>query len=112
LVWKGRVTKKKSEIILFVFLSSIYFSSRGLIFGVWSACASVGNIVGATLAATFLTYGYEYPFLVCSVLLICCAIICFFAIVPSPKDVGLYEKDFVLLFFFENIISFRSTNTR
>ncbi|CAF3355270.1 unnamed protein product [Rotaria sp. Silwood1] len=62
---------------------------RGFIFGIWSACASVGNIFGATLAATFLTYGYEYPFLVCAVLLACCAIICFFAIIPSPADVGM-----------------------
>ncbi|CAF0990339.1 unnamed protein product [Adineta ricciae] len=65
---------------------------RGLIFGIWSACASVGNIFGAALAATFLSYGYEYAFLVCCVLLICCAIICFFAIVPAPEDVGLGTK--------------------
>ncbi|UJR25073.1 hypothetical protein I4U23_006433 [Adineta vaga] len=66
---------------------------RGLIFGVWSACASVGNIFGAALAATFLTYGYEYAFLVCCVLLICCAIICFFAIIPAPEDIGLGKKE-------------------
>ncbi|CAF1225994.1 unnamed protein product [Rotaria sordida] len=65
---------------------------RGLIFGIWSACASVGNIFGAALAASFRTYGYEYPFLVCTVLLICCAIICFFAIIPSPADVGMEIK--------------------
>lgn len=62
---------------------------RGLIFGIWSACASVGNIIGAALAAAFIKYGYEYPFLVCCILLIACAIICFFAIIPSPEDVGL-----------------------
>lgn len=65
---------------------------RGLIFGIWSACASVGNIFGAALAATFLTYGYEYAFLVCCVLLVCCAVICFFAIVPAPEDVGMYRE--------------------
>ncbi len=76
-----------------IFLPSICSSfSRGLIFGVWSACASVGNIIGAALAANFLQYGYEYPFLVCSFLLICCSIICFFAIIPSPDDVGMYKK--------------------
>lgn len=64
--------------------------SRGLIFGIWSACASVGNIFGAALAAAFLSYGYEYPFLVSTVLLFCFAIICLFAIVPSPADVGMY----------------------
>jgi len=66
---------------------------RGLIFGIWSACASVGNIFGAALAAAFLSYGYEYPFLVCAVLLVCCAIICLFAIIPSPADVGLQMED-------------------
>lgn len=62
---------------------------RGLIFGIWSACASVGNIIGAALAAAFIQYGYEYPFLVCCILLLACAVICFFAIVPSPDDVGM-----------------------
>jgi sugar phosphate permease len=86
LVWKRRVKNRDKIFLLF-----IYFSSRGLIFGVWSACASVGNILGAAVAAAFLGYGYEYPFLVCCVLLMCCAIICFFAIVPSPEDVGMYK---------------------
>jgi OPA family glycerol-3-phosphate transporter-like MFS transporter 3 len=66
---------------------------RGLIFGIWSACASVGNIFGAILAAAFLKYGYDYAFLVCCILLICCATVCFFAIVPSPADVGLEIQD-------------------
>ncbi|MBN3271419.1 SPX3 protein, partial [Polyodon spathula] len=34
-------------------------SSRGFIFGMWSACASVGNILGAFLASCVLKYGYE-----------------------------------------------------
>lgn len=28
-------------------------------FGLWSACASVGNILGAFLASSVLKYGYE-----------------------------------------------------
>lgn len=35
------------------------FSSRGFVFGLWSACASVGNILGAFLASSVLKYGYE-----------------------------------------------------
>lgn len=35
------------------------FSRRGFVFGLWSACASVGNILGAFLASTMLKYGYE-----------------------------------------------------
>jgi hypothetical protein len=99
LVWKGRV-KKEIPNQSFYFLIIDLFLSRGLIFGVWSACASVGNIFGAALAAAFIGYGYEYPFLVCCVLLTCCAIICFFAIVPSPKDVGMYGKKISFSVFF------------
>jgi MFS family permease len=91
LVRKGRV-KKDIRNQSFYFLIIDLFLSRGLIFGVWSACASVGNIFGAALAAAFIGYGYEYPFLVCCVLLTCCAIICFFAIIPSPEDVGTCRK--------------------
>lgn len=32
---------------------------RGVVFGLWSACASVGNILGACLASSVLQYGYE-----------------------------------------------------
>lgn len=35
------------------------FFSRGFVFGLWSACASVGNILGAFLASSVLKYGYE-----------------------------------------------------
>ncbi|KAJ0015586.1 hypothetical protein NQD34_009206 [Periophthalmus magnuspinnatus] len=34
-------------------------TGRGFIFGLWSACASVGNILGAFLASSVLKYGYE-----------------------------------------------------
>ena len=33
--------------------------SRGLVLGLWSACASVGNIMGALLTSAVLKYGYE-----------------------------------------------------
>ncbi|XP_077003619.1 sugar phosphate exchanger 3 isoform X2 [Tamandua tetradactyla] len=36
-------------------------AGRGVIFGLWSACASVGNILGACLASSVLQYGYEIP---------------------------------------------------
>ncbi|XP_070784699.1 sugar phosphate exchanger 3 isoform X3 [Enoplosus armatus] len=35
-------------------------TGRGFVFGLWSACASVGNILGAFLASSVLKYGYEY----------------------------------------------------
>jgi sugar phosphate permease len=93
LSWEIGLEKKgKSKSLLNLDLFVCFLTSRGLIFGIWSACASVGNIFGALLAAAFLKYGYDYAFLVCCILLLCFAIICFFAIVPSPADVGTYRR--------------------
>lgn len=39
--------------------SFFQLSSRGFVLGLWSACASVGNILGAVMAANVLNYGYE-----------------------------------------------------
>lgn len=36
-----------------------FFPRRGFVFGLWSACAPVGNILGAFLASSVLNYGYE-----------------------------------------------------
>lgn len=63
--------------------------SRGLVMGVWSACASVGNIIGALLVAAVLDYGYEYAFLMTASVLLAGALLNFFGLVPSPLDVGL-----------------------
>lgn len=49
-------------LFLFLHLTMNFFlavQSRGLVFGIWSACGSVGNIVGAFSASLVLTYGYE-----------------------------------------------------
>eukprot|EP00058_Branchiostoma_floridae_P008987 XP_002594475.1 hypothetical protein BRAFLDRAFT_59797 [Branchiostoma floridae] len=61
-------------------------STRGLVLGAWSACASVGNIIGALLVSQVLDYGYEYAFLVTSAVLFAGGIINFFSLVPSPKE--------------------------
>uniref|UniRef100_A0A915HI50 Sugar phosphate exchanger 3 n=1 Tax=Romanomermis culicivorax TaxID=13658 RepID=A0A915HI50_ROMCU len=67
--------------------------SRGLILGIWSACASVGNIVGSYLAAAVLPYGYEarknYAFLVNSTLLFSFGFVVFFGIVSAPRELGM-----------------------
>lgn len=63
--------------------------SRGLVLGVWSACASVGNIVGTFLAAAVLPYGYEYAFLVNSTCLFAFGFIVFFGIISAPRDLGM-----------------------
>ncbi|XP_053505912.1 sugar phosphate exchanger 3 [Ictalurus furcatus] len=66
-------------------------SGRGFVFGLWSACASVGNILGAFLASSVLKYGYEYAFLVTSVVQFAGGIVVFFGLLTSPKEVGLCE---------------------
>ncbi|XP_026859703.1 sugar phosphate exchanger 3 isoform X2 [Electrophorus electricus] len=56
-------------------------SGRGFVFGLWSACASVGNILGAFLASSVLKYGYEFAG----------GVVVFFGLLTSPKEVGLCE---------------------
>uniref|UniRef100_A0A7N6AKD3 Sugar phosphate exchanger 3 n=1 Tax=Anabas testudineus TaxID=64144 RepID=A0A7N6AKD3_ANATE len=63
-------------------------TGRGFVFGLWSACASVGNILGAFLASSVLKYGYEYAFLVTSVVQFAGGIVVFFGLLTSPKEVG------------------------
>lgn len=64
-------------------------AGRGFVFGLWSACASVGNILGAFLASMVLKYGYEYAFLVTSVVQFAGGVVVFFGLLTSPKEVGL-----------------------
>ncbi|XP_056131603.1 sugar phosphate exchanger 3 [Lampris incognitus] len=71
-------------------------SGRGLVFGLWSACASVGNILGAFLASSVLKYGYEYAFLVTSVVQFAGGVVVFFGLLTSPKEVGLSLESTIL----------------
>ncbi|XP_062338807.1 sugar phosphate exchanger 3 [Osmerus eperlanus] len=64
-------------------------SGRGCVFGLWSACASVGNILGAFLASSVLKYGYEYAFLLTSVVQFAGGVVVFFGLLTSPKEAGL-----------------------
>ncbi|KAM9327827.1 sugar phosphate exchanger 3 isoform 1-T3 [Pholidichthys leucotaenia] len=64
-------------------------TGRGFVFGLWSACASVGNILGAFLASSVLKYGYEYAFLVTSVVQFAGGVVVYFGLLTSPKEVGL-----------------------
>ncbi|XP_061107768.1 sugar phosphate exchanger 3 [Conger conger] len=68
-------------------------SGRGFVFGLWSACASVGNILGAVLASSVLMYGYEYAFLVTSSVQFAGGVVVFFGLLTSPKEVGLVMTD-------------------
>lgn len=64
-------------------------SSRGIVFGLWSANASVGNIIGALQVAAILDYGYEYAMLVPAVILFAFGILIFLCLIPSPDLIGL-----------------------
>ncbi|KAJ6659984.1 hypothetical protein lerEdw1_018181 [Lerista edwardsae] len=66
-------------------------AGRGFVFGLWSACASVGNILGAFLASSVLQYGYEFAFLVTASVQFAGGVIVFFGLVISPKELGLPE---------------------
>ncbi|KAJ8302338.1 hypothetical protein KUTeg_021325 [Tegillarca granosa] len=68
-------------------------SSRGFVLGLWSACASVGNIIGAFMVSSVLDYGYQYAFLFTSSAVFAGGIINFFGLVPTPKEIGLPEPD-------------------
>lgn len=70
-------------------------SGRGLIFGAWSANASVGNIIGALMVANSLKYGYQYSFLITSSVLFAAGIILFFGLVVSPTEIGLPDPNAV-----------------
>ncbi|XP_074644505.1 sugar phosphate exchanger 3-like isoform X2 [Tubulanus polymorphus] len=62
-------------------------SSRGFVLGAWSACASVGNIIGALEVTEVLDYGYAYAFLIPASVLFAGGVIVFFGLVVSPKEV-------------------------
>lgn len=68
-------------------------SSRGIVFGIWSANASVGNIIGALQVAAVLDYGYEYAMLVPAVVLFAFGILIYFCLIPSPDEIGLPLPD-------------------
>ncbi|TNN71911.1 Sugar phosphate exchanger 3 [Liparis tanakae] len=65
-------------------------TGRGFVFGLWSACASVGNILGAFLASS-------YAFLVTSVAQFAGGVVVFFGLLTSPKEVGKDSKEHGLI---------------
>lgn len=64
-------------------------SSRGFLLGLWSSCASVGNIIGALLASSVLSYGYEYCFLMTSAVLLSASGMVYIGLIPTPTEAGL-----------------------
>ncbi|KAF8373570.1 hypothetical protein PRIPAC_79999, partial [Pristionchus pacificus] len=65
--------------------------SRGLIMGVWSGCASVGNIIGTLITSGVIYAGYEYAFAVNSIILFLFGFVIFFCLKVHPREIGLSE---------------------
>lgn len=61
---------------------------RGCILGLWSANASVGNIVGALIVSSVLDFGSAVAFLVPSVMLLAGTLVNIFCLPGSPSDVN------------------------
>ena len=68
-------------------------SSSGFVFGIWSANASVGNIIGSVVLSSVLSYGFEYGMLLNSLLLFCCGLVVLFCLIIHPTDLGLENPD-------------------
>lgn len=68
-------------------------SSAGFVFGLWSANASVGNIIGSVVLAQVLNYGYEFGMLLNSLILFCMGLLVLLCLIVHPNDVGLENPD-------------------
>jgi OPA family glycerol-3-phosphate transporter-like MFS transporter 1/2 len=68
---------------------------RGLIMGIWNAHTSIGNILGTVVAASLLSSGWGWSFVVPGLLMMFLGVVIFFFLVVQPSDVGLpspYEQ--------------------
>lgn len=63
--------------------------SRGAVLGLWSSCASVGNILGTLISYRVIHYGYQYAF-ACNAALTAIGGVCVAAFLYSaPRELGL-----------------------
>lgn len=67
--------------------------SSGLVFGIWSSNANIGNMMGSLIVASVIEYGYEYGMLLNSVLSFCGGIAAFCCLIPHPNDIGIITSD-------------------
>ena len=63
--------------------------TRGTVLGVWSANASLGNIVGDSISGWVQAYGWVWVFFVPGAMLFLGGIIMLLCVRPQPEDVGL-----------------------
>jgi OPA family glycerol-3-phosphate transporter-like MFS transporter 3 len=68
-------------------------SSHGMIFGFWSANASVGNILGALVVSSLLPYGFEYAMMGGSVMLLLGGVVILVCLTEHPNRVGISSPE-------------------
>ncbi|VDN06063.1 unnamed protein product [Thelazia callipaeda] len=63
-------------------------NSRGAVLGLWSSCASIGNIIGTLVSSHTIQLGYEYSFVANACSLFFGAFFIFFCLSPHPIEHG------------------------
>uniref|UniRef100_A0A0N5AUP0 Sugar phosphate exchanger 3 n=1 Tax=Syphacia muris TaxID=451379 RepID=A0A0N5AUP0_9BILA len=63
--------------------------THGAVLGLWSSCASVGNVIGTMIASRAIIYGYEYAFGINAALLLLGSFIILLCLNSTPQQVGL-----------------------
>ncbi|KAI0981197.1 hypothetical protein GJ496_005354 [Pomphorhynchus laevis] len=66
-------------------------SSEGKVMGMWSSCASFGNIVGSEIAAIMLPSGYENVFMVSAIWILIVATLIMVFLKSDPSEAGFIE---------------------
>ncbi|XP_022105340.1 sugar phosphate exchanger 3-like isoform X2 [Acanthaster planci] len=74
---------------LIAIMGNWFTKSRGFVFGVWTSCQSVGNILGSILASLVLNQGYAFAFLTTASILFVSGIVMLLFVVPSPNELNL-----------------------
>ncbi|KHN75134.1 Sugar phosphate exchanger 3 [Toxocara canis] len=67
-------------------------SSRGAVLGLWSACASVGNILGSLVSSRTVDLGYKYVFASNSLMLLVGGFFVLLLLYSAPRDLGLPDS--------------------
>ncbi|XP_042478749.1 putative glycerol-3-phosphate transporter 5 [Macadamia integrifolia] len=74
-------------------------SKRGLIMGIWSSHASIGNVLGSVVASSVLAFGWGWSFALPGIFLILIGLVVFLFLIVTPEDAGFesLEKDVEML---------------
>jgi len=68
---------------------------KGLVFGVWNAHTSIGNIVGGLLAGTFVDSDWALSFIVPGLIISAMGIVVWFILPVQPSDMGFTQEELI-----------------